>query len=938
MTNATASNSEEQAAGVRKSARLLKTKLLVPPPPQGICARPSLVKTIERALRANRRLVLLNAAAGFGKTTLLAEWAHESEMKVAWFSLDEGDNEILRFATYFLAALRSCFPEVELVDEDLQQPLDAAGLTTAFTSLINSIAEADEDVVVVLDDYHLIQSAEIHEALAFLLENLPQNMHLVVATRGSPPLPLVQMRARVQMTEIGEDQLKFSLEDAETYLNHVRSLQLSEQELGALCERTEGWIAGLQMAALSLRDRTDKSDFIHKLSGTNRYILDYLLEEVLEQQPPVLQDFMLRTSILNELSTPICLALYDEDELQDLQAWVESVGHSSDTEQQVVQEALEYLDRANLFVVPLDDERRWFRYHRLYADLLTDRLKYLYPERISLLHKRAGRWYESHELVSEAVGHIIASGEYERAAELLENNAIEMVFRGNLSNLTRWLDMLPEEFRKPLPWLSITHAWTSIFVGEMNPVAKLVREAEASLELLDEASEIKRISAIVEVLRGYMAAMRGSMSLAVEFAREAMLLLPQEDLSLRGFTAMFLAGVLRWTGELEAASEAYREALEINRRADEKNLLVETLCELAALVRDQGRLHQSEDLCREALSYSRQDDRETMLPAHACAWTQIGLLHCEWNRLQAAREDAQRALVLCREWGQAEYMLRAHIAYARVLLALDEINAAGEEIERAVLIAQSLSPWYVRRAEAWRARWQLARGEARAALAWVEGVVPDPMQSLAYQDLPLYILACRIKFEAAMLGSNAQRKPDPLADLLDFLERLNALSEAKGARRFQIEALLLQSLVLDASGARGRAVLILEDALRLAEPAGFTRTFIEWGGRISPLLEAAAERDEAVDYISKLLELMPQHVSRESTRPSASPRDTASLTDRELQVLRLLAAHLTSRDIAEELTIATSTVRSHMKNIYRKLDVHSRREAVERGQEMGLLH
>jgi LuxR family maltose regulon positive regulatory protein len=932
-----ASNLEGKSFSLSPSEQLLKTKLLIPPPPRGICARPKLVQMIEEGLRANHRLILLNAAAGFGKTTLLTEWVHETQLKVAWLSLDDGDNDITRFATYLMGALGASLAQAEFANSAFKKPIEAFDLKTALTYAINAVAGTSKDIALVLDDYHLIQSSDIHAAVEFLLENLPQNMHLVIATRHSPPLPLVQLRARVQVTEIGEDELKFSLEDARTYLNQIRNLQLSKQELRALCDRTEGWIAGIQMAALSLRDRQDKSDFIQKLSGTHRYILDYLLEEVLDEQPSVLQDFMLRTSILSTLSASVCLTLHDEDELHDLQVWAEQAGFSSETNYQVLQEALEYLDRANLFIIPLDDERQWFRYHSLYADLLMDRLKYLHPDRVSTLHRKAGRWYEAHGHLDEAVGHILESGDYERAAKLLARNAIEMVFRGNLLNLTRWFDMLPEESRKPLPWLSISHAWTSMFVGELNPVANLVREAESSMEALHEAHEIQRVSGIIEVLRGYLAAMRGSMSLAVEFAKEALLLLPREDLALRGFAAMFLASVLHWTGELDAASEAYQEAININRKADEMNLLVETLCELAALVEDQGKLHQSAELCREALSYFPTEGTEAVLPAHGCAWIQLSLLQCEWNRLESAREYAERALDICQEWGQAEFLMRAHLAYARVLLALGEFDSANGEIERAVHVAKTLSPWYVRRAETWRVRLQLAQDKSQAALRWIREYMPDLESEPDYQDLPIHILAWRVMVEAVDPRTAGQDGQDQLENALEILEHLSKLVESTGARRFQIEILLLKSLALDKRGDRDQARSILVEALSTAQPEGYIRTFLERGRRIRPLLKGVAIQGPTEAFVKRLLELLDRGSYDEGQLPAKSDGGLAPLSPRELQVLRLLAAHLTSRDIAEELTISTSTVRSHMKNIYRKLDVHSRRQAVERAQDIGLL-
>lgn len=939
MTKDEPSSPGKRDSTMSSQNQLLKTKLLVPLPPRGICKRSDLVESMESGLNARERLILINAPAGFGKSTLMVEWAAQTQVKVAWLSLDDADNDIHRFVSYLVEALQVQFPDLNLVGMDLPPSLDQGQLFDILTRLINNIAAAEETVALLLDDYHVIHSQEVHAGMQFMLDNLPQNMHVIIATRHEPPIPLAQLRARRQLSEIDEQALRFTKSDTETYLNRIRGLGLSDDDLATLCRKTEGWIAGIQMAALSLSDRKDKTELIRTLSGTHHYILDYLLAEVLERQPPPLQDFMLRTSILHTLSAESCHALYGEGGLQELHTWASQEGLAGESELQLVREVLQYLDRENLFVHPLDDERRWYRYHSLFADLLKDRLKYTHPERISTYHRLAGRWYESQDLVDLAVGHILEAGDFERAAKLLAKNAVEMVFRGNLRDLTRWFEMLPEQSRSPRPWLSISHAWSSIYVGELGPVARLLREAEASLETLDEAEEIQRISGIIEALRGYLAAMRGSMPLAVEFAKEALILLPREDLPLRGFTSMFLASVLRKVGMLDSASKVYQDAIQINRRADERNLLVETLCELASLKEDQGNLHQSETLCRDALEHAEisKNDQATHLPAAGCAWRQLGELHLEWNQLDLALPAAERGLEACRRWGQAEHIMWAQLTYARCLLAQRAVEHAGEVLEHALQLAKTLSPWYVRCVEAWRVHHHLIQNQPQAAIRWLRENAPSVELELNYQNLPLYLLECQARVELLDRTPEGERGLAQLGNLKILLSRIAEVAGEAGARKYQIETAILLSIVLDAIGDQDLAHAEFARALSYAEPEGFVRSFLDRGATVHALLREAIKRETSLTYVRRLLENVETDPSEDSTGQSFTEDFPDLLSEREMQVLRLLAAHLTSRDVAEELTIATSTVRTHIKNIYRKLDVHSRREAIDRAKSIGLL-
>ena len=567
------------------STPLLQTKLYIPRSQPNLISRPRLIKHLEDGL--SRKLTLVSSPAGFGKTTLLSEWIHKCERPTAWISLDQGDNDPSRFLKYFITALQKNEGEIGEGILSALQSSQPPKTDILLIGLLNEITELIQPFVIVLDDYHVITEPTIQEMLTFILENQPPQMHLVISSRADPPWSLARLRVRGELAEIRTHDLRFTTDEAATFLNNVTGLKLSPQEVASLEGLTEGWIAGLQMAALSMRGRKDVSGFIKSFSGSHRFILDYLVEEVLDQQSLTIQDFLLKTSILESLSSPLCDAVTDRDDSQT---------------------TLTQLEQANLFLVSLDDERRWYRYHHLFADLLRVRLEQAQPEQTPVLHHRASEWFEQNGLIPEAVSHALEGNDYERVVNLLAGNALAMVYHGELRTLVSWLERLPEEALSHPPWLNIAHAWTLAYLGKFDTIESLLEETDKALVGFDEhiegpvlsEVECQRIFGHIALIRTYTAALRGDSSRAAEFAYEALQHLPADDLKVRGYIMTLLGAVLRTSGDFIAAAEASTKAIAISQADVDSHLFAVVLCDQAALHYNQGQLHKAAATCKDA--------------------------------------------------------------------------------------------------------------------------------------------------------------------------------------------------------------------------------------------------------------------------------------------------------------------------------------------------
>jgi LuxR family maltose regulon positive regulatory protein len=920
---------------------LLKTKLFIPPVRPELVSRPRLLERLEAAL--DRKLTLFSAPAGFGKTSLLSECATSCERRVAWVSLDKGDNDPYLFWSYVVAALETIQPGVGgaawalLHSSGGAAALPADSLEMLLTTLINDLADIPEPFILILDDVHLITEPQIHQGLTFLLDHLPPQMHLVLSGRTDPPWPLARLRARGEMTELRAADLRFTPQETEAFLNEAMSLKVSAGEVDALSTRTEGWIAGLQMAAISMRGHREAqgegglSSFIKAFTGSHRFILDYLVEEVLSQQPPAIQEFLLKTSILERMNAPLCAAVCSL-----------AADHS--------QEILLGLESGNLFLVPLDDERHWYRYHHLFADLLHSHLQQAWPDRVPALHLQACAWYEEQGLVAEAVSHALAASDFDRAAHLVETHALEVIYQVELTSVVKWLSALPARVIHSRPWLCVAHAWALLYAGEMDAVESRLRDAEDALAHRDgteppDDPDRARIEGHIATIRAYAAVINGEIYSSVELAREAMAMLPDWDTRARSFAAGTLGSALRWTGDLAGACRASEEAIAISLEAGERQPAVVVLTQLAAIRVLQGRLHAAAASCREALEledeYSRQTGRR--MPVTGYALAHMSQIAYEWNDLQTALRNAREGLDLCKQWGQKTIQPFGYMVLAHVLQALGDDGGALDAVTAATEVARRTSPWLYAQAQVREAEIRLAQGDVAAAARWAErsGLKLDGELTLA--NLSPYATLARV------LILQGKEEPVRLDQAQRLLGRLRKLSEATGTKGSTIKILILEALALQASGALEPAMGIFERALSLAEREGHVRVFVDYGAPIAELLRQAAARGMAPKMVGRLLNAFGEAEDGAAIAEEPSPTPVParpgpqahalveSLTEREQEVLRLLGTSLSVRDIAGRLHISVHTVRSHTKNIYGKLGVNSRMAAVARATELGFL-
>ncbi len=928
---------------------LLTTKLYIPSLRPELVPRPRLIERLNAGLYC--KLTLISAPAGFGKTTLLSEWVARCGHSVAWLSLDEGDNDPARFWAYFVAALQTlALSQVEGIEKSIGEDVLSAfqapqppPIESVLMALINEIAAAPQGdhkgrpYVLVLDDYHLITAQPIHDAFTFLLDHLPSQMHLVIAARADPPLPVARLRGRGQLTELRLTDLRFTHDEAAEFLAQVMGLTLAADDVAALASRTEGWIAGLQMAALSLREKDDVSQFVAAFTGSNRYILDYLLEEVLRREPEYLQTFLLQTSILDQLCGPLCDAVIGDWRLE-IDASAESP--ISNRQSQAI---LEHLEASNLFIIPLDNERRWYRYHRLFADLLRQRLHQSPPsfpparggdERggAPVLHRRASEWFEQNWLTAEAIDHALAAEDLERAADLIEQNAEATLMRGEVATFLHWVSALPNELVHARPSLCVFYAWMLLMHGQP------LKVIESFLRNADRGDEI--VAGRVTALRGLMAGFRGQMGRAVELSRRALEQLPEEDQFVRTFATWLLRTSQLVGGEGMTDSQPLDDVLRMSQRAGNVMLSVMVVCNRAELLMRQGQLHKAAATYRKALELAT-DAQGQRMPIAGQALIGLGELSRQWGDLDAAVRYLVEGIELTEQWSEVG-SLEAYISLARIRWAQGDVDRAWQALEKAQELAvkfdlTDLDDLTVAMFQAWMC---VAQGNLGPARRWAEErdlyqYVDSPWQEKAGDP---YDHRLR-KYELLVLARLLIAQGQP-AEALKLLGSLVPVAEWRGRPGMLIEIYALQALAYQAQGDVEQAVVALERALSLAEPEGHVRIFADEGEPIARLLQEAARRGIAPEYVNKSLAAFGVSKDRGTGEPLPSPQTQPllePLSARELEVLRLLNTHLSSTEIAEELFISVNTARFHIKNIYGKLGVHGRSEAIQRARELGLL-
>ena len=893
---------------------LLETKLHIPRWRRSLVARPRLSERLSRG--AESALTLVSAPAGFGKTTLLAEWlavAAADGRSVAWLSLDQRDNDPALFWAYLVAALNTGAPgggagALSLLQPP--QPPNEAGLV----ALLNDLDAISNDVVLVLDDYHVIDARDVQDAMAFLLEHLPPQIHLVIASRADPPLPLARLRGRGELAEIRAADLRFTPGEAAAYLNEVMGLVLTAADVAALEGRTEGWIAALQLAALSMQGREDTAAFIDGFAGDDRYIVDFLAEEVLQRQPEHVQHFLLQTSILDRLSGPLCDAVTGQDD-----------GKAK----------LMALERGNLFLVPLDDRRRWYRYHQLFADVLHARLLDEQPDEVPELHRRASRWLEQNGEPSEAIRHALAAGDFERAADLIELAIPAMLRIRQEVAVLGWLELLPDEVVRVRPVLSVGFAGALLAGGEFERVEARLRDAErwldapaAEMVVVDDA-EFRRLPAEIELYRAAQALARGDGPGTVRHSRRALELSPADE-HLGRASAAALMGLAFWaSGDLEAGHSGYAECMAGLRRAGHIADTFGCAIALADIRRTQGRLGEAMRTYEQALQSASQQGG-SVLRGTADMYVGMSEIHRERDDLPAATQQLLRSQELGEHIGLPQNRYRWRVAMARIREAEGDLGGALDLLNEAErLYVGDFFP-NVRPVPALRARVRVAQGELGEALGWARERGLSVTDDLSYLREFEHITLARV----LLAGYTAERAERSVQEASRLLERLLRAAEEGQRTGSVIEILVLQALARQARDDIPAALASLRRALTLAEPEGYVRIFADEGPPMASLLRAAAKQAIARNYVRRLLAAVNQ---TEDGTP-ASQGLIEPLSERELDVLRLLGTDLGGPDIARELVVSLNTVRTHTKNIYAKLGVNNRRAAVRRARELNLSH
>ena len=918
---------------------LLETKFYVPRSRRGLVPRLRLSQRMDRAVAS--KLTLVSAPAGFGKTTMLAEWlvtgppAPTSERSAAWLSLDQGDSAPASFWAYVIAALRRVEPEVGATALTLLQSPEPPPIQTVLTTLINDLSDLANDLVLVLDDFHLIDARDVQDGMAFLLEHLPPQVHVVIASRADPALPLARLRVQGELVEIRAADLRFTLDEAATYLSTVMGLALSAGDVAALEGRTEGWVAALQLAALSMQGRDDVAGFIEGFAGDDRHIVDYLAEEVLQRQPEDVRHFLLQTSILDRLCGPLCDAVTGKD------------GGKAH---------LAALERGNLFLVPLDDRRRWFRYHHLFADVLQAHLLEQAPENLPELHRRASEWYEQNNEPSEAIRHAIAGKNFARAADLVESLTPSMRRNRQVVTLRRWLDALPDELVRGRPVLSVGYAGVMLLDGEIEGVEDRLLDAERALQsttirsgphvragemAFADTEELRRLPAIIELYRAGLAQGRGDVLDTVSHARSALELSPREDHLVRA-SAAGLLGLAFWaSGDLPNAHEAYSECMTGLQKVGYASDAFGCAIALADIRVTQGRLGEAMRTYQQALQ-TAPEQGGSVLRGTADMYVGMSQIHRERNDLPAAAGDLLRSQELGEHAGLPQNRYRWQVAMARIREAEGDLDSALDLLDEAERVyASDLFP-DVRPISAMRARVWVAQGRLAQAASWVREGGLSATDDLSYLREYEHITLSRV----LLAGDPDDDSAIALRDGTRLLERLLSTAEDGARTGSVIEILVLQALAHQTQGDLPAALAPLKRAVTLAEPEGYVRVFADEGPPMAALLRAAtrvAPREHGAGASKHVRRLLAAVGETADSTPfevgSAQPRQglREPLSKRELEVLRLLGTDLDGPDIARELVVSLNTMRTHTRNIYAKLGVNSRRAAVRRAEKLGLL-
>ncbi len=907
---------------------LLTSKLFIPPLHPNLVPRPRLVQLLNEGLYTKRKLTLVSAPAGFGKTTLVIDWLNEIDYPAAWLSLDEADNDLPRFLAYLAAAL-------QLVDEQIGAPILNAlqapqipDIEKILTALLNEIALRIDPLILVLDDYHLLTNPAIFEVMEFLIHHQPPQLHLVLTTREDPDLPLARLRAQDQLKEIRTRDLRFTQEETDAFLRGVMRLELSRQDVAALEDRIEGWVVGLQLAGLSMQKQADLKSFIADFSGSHRYILDYLTEEVLQQQPESIRSFLLHTSILDRISGPLCDALTGREDSDRL---------------------ISHLEAANLFVIPLDEERRWYRYHHLFSDLLRNQLVRSQLELIPELHRRASRWYEENGDIGTAVHHALQDLDLTQAACLIEKYALPKLYQGEVAMVLGWFDRLPERVLESAPMLCIDKAWALALMqrgGRRGEVKGVLHAADHALD------QINADKALRDLVTGHATSIQAYLLIAPELtgkepekmialSREAQRLLPVEERAIRSVNALCIGLGSLALADLEAASLAFKQTLEYGLAGGNLYAAIYGPINLASIAILQGHLREALQLCETNIEQFSRIVAGQYFPPIGALYALKGSILFEIDRLEEAGRVLTEGLDLIRWTGESIAHKRGYTALARLCAIqrdhpamLAAVKKLEESWPEGTLYAQALrhslsmrywpnNPDVQQDAYVWLAQ----SGIEFNKLEVIKSV--DPTSTGCFEG---YLNAAHV------LAHLARVKPGtyPLEDVHAYLERQEDFAASRGFASWVVVIAIARIQLYQAAGKRHEALETLEGALSAAAHTGLWRIFLDEGEPLKALLGELKHRlkEEAlIAYANRLSEAL----SSDPAKPKTREGYPEMLSERELEVLRYLAKGLTYEEIGRQLFLSLNTVQFHVKNIYGKLLVNKRMQAIEKAREMDLI-
>lgn len=942
---------------------LFAPKLYIPPARAGLVFRPRLIALLGE--KAKCPLVLVAAPAGYGKTTLLSQWIGHAQPHVAWLSLDAADTDPMRFWRHVFATLGRVAPYVGEYEASVLQGSQPPSPDRVATCLANAALMLREDITLVLDDYHFITNQDIHDALALLLDHLPPPLHLIIAARSDPPLPVARLIAHAQATRLDVNDLRFTAEEVSAYLAQFTDLGLSARDMVELETHTEGWITGLQLTTLSLRAHGDIPGVLRAFTaGTHPALVDYLVEEVLQRQPEDVQTFLLCTSLLDRLSGPLCEVILGHDH---------ALGARPADGQEAGQALLERLERANLFLIPLDAERQWYRYHHLFAEVLSVRFRREQPTHALAVHRRAAAWYERTGLFAQAIQHALAAQDFSHAAAMIEHVAEPLMHRGEVTTVLGWLDTLPDDVVRSNARLCVLHAMLLRHTGRLHIAEARLQDAERALASMrppiqtgvsqhlpvELPREARRVLGQINYIRGTIASNQREYLQARERYRQALDLLPAEGddredqvdcentLALREEIALQLAYIADFEAGLEAGIAAFQQVKAMSLTAGRSQGVIAAQCGLAILLRNHGRLHEAAAEYRSAVRLALEQPGGP-LPEVSQIHMGLGAVLYNWNDLDAASSHLSEALRLHERWGDMGVWARCQELLGRIKAAQGDLDGVREVLGRIEQMGRrvTLRPNLVARAAASCAALWLAVGDVDQARQWIREArvsVQDELSPVReYRHLILaYVLL-------------AQGAVD---DVLPFLDRLYDAAAARDEVDSMLRIRVAQALGHQAQHDIARATRFLLEALVLAEPGGYIRPILDSGPRVATLLAHAARvRRKVPQSVSRqgsvpaptvslpyVKRLMDAAEAQGDARRSAADRLTNThfavepLANRELEILRLVASGMSNDEIARDLVLESSTVKWHLTNIYGKLNVRSRTQAAVQARALGLL-